>query len=151
MSKNKLVNIDLTDMANGAIQEKLDTVMDGVLENILNPNCEAKKKRKVTITLSMTPTETRNSITLDAQVKSTLVPEDSATTTILVGRNSTGRIEANELKSGTPGQTYIDPDDGKLKDDKGTDIDKVEAEGKNQTAKASTIIDFQHSQKKESN
>ena len=43
---------------------------------------------------------------------------------MLLGRNSdTGMIEANELKSGIPGQTYID-NQGILKDDKGNPIDQ---------------------------
>ncbi|KJW12887.1 hypothetical protein [Levilactobacillus spicheri] len=139
MSK-KLINVDLTDMANGAIQEKLEHVMGEVLDNILNPNTDAKKKRKVTINLVLTPNENRDAVTLDAQVKPTLVPEESATTTILVGRNGKGNIEANELKSGTKGQTYFDPDDEKLKDDKGEDIDKIEEQD-------NTVVDFQKPRK----
>lgn len=139
MSK-KLINVDLTDMANGAIQEKLEHVMGEVLDNILNPNTDAKKKRKVTINLVLTPNENRDAVTLDAQVKPALVPEESATTTILVGRNGKGNIEANELKSGTKGQTYFDPDDEKLKDDKGEDIDKIEEQD-------NTVVDFQKPRK----
>lgn len=140
MSKKKLINVDLTDMANGAIQEKLEHVMGEVLDNILNPNTDAKKKRKVTINLVLTPNENRDAVTLDAQVKPTLVPEESATTTILVGRNGKGAIEANELKSGTKGQTYFDPDDEKLKDDKGEAIEKIEEQD-------NKLVDFQKPRK----
>lgn len=151
--QKKLINVNLTDLAGGAIQEKLDHVMEDVMENILNPNTDAKKKRKVSITLTLSPNETRNAVTLDAQVKSVLVPENGAITTVMVGQNSAGKVEANELKSDAPGQTYFDPDDGKLKDDKGEDIDQVEKEIV-QTADG-TVIDYQSKKnlqrKKESN
>ncbi|HIW72658.1 MAG TPA: replication terminator protein [Candidatus Levilactobacillus faecigallinarum] len=144
MSKQqKLINVDLTELANGAIQEKLDHTMKDVMTNILNPNTDAKKKRKVTITLTMAPSENRDTLTLDAQVKATLVPENAATTTVLVGRNDGGYIEANELKSGTKGQTYFDPDDEELKDDKGEPIEKVEREA----ATSENVIDLQKQRK----
>lgn len=84
--QHKLINVELSELANGAIQEKLDHALKDVMTNILDPNTEAKKKRKITITLTMEPGENRDTLTLDAQVKATLVPEDSATTTVLVGR-----------------------------------------------------------------
>ncbi|HJE44447.1 replication terminator protein [Levilactobacillus namurensis] len=144
--QHKLINVELSELANGAIQEKLDHALKDVMTNILDPNTEAKKKRKITITLTMEPGENRDTLTLDAQVKATLVPEDSATTTVLVGRNDAGYIEANELRSGAKGQTYFDPDDGKLKDDKGEDIAEVEkrdAEDKEDPK----VIDFQGQRK----
>lgn len=140
----KLINVDLKELAEGAVQEKLDHVMEEVLENVMNPNTEAKKKRKVTISLTMTPSENRDTVTVDAQVKATLTPENSATATLLVGVNGDGAVEANELKSGAKGQTYFDPDDAKLKDDKGEEIDEVEKSSKPK------IVDFQK-QKKEAN
>lgn len=138
----KLINVDLKELAEGAVQEKLDHVMEEVLENVMNPNTEAKKKRKVTINLTMTPSENRDTVTVDAQVKATLTPENSATATLLVGINGDGAVEANELKSGAKGQTYFDPTDAKLKDDKGEEIDQVEK------ATKPNIVDFQ---KKEAN
>lgn len=57
---------------------------------------------------------------------------------MLVGRNvDTGMIEANELKSGIPGQTYID-NNGVLKDDTGNPIDKE------QQPETSNVIDLQN-------
>ncbi|GEO70509.1 hypothetical protein [Levilactobacillus acidifarinae] len=150
MSKQqKLINVDLTELANGAIQEKLDHTMKDVMTNILNPNTDAKKKRKVTITLTMAPSENRDTLTLDAQVKAALVPENAATTTVLVGRNDSGYIEANELKSGAKGQTYFDSTDSKLKTDTGEDVDQVEKEASS-AKPAPKVIDFQQ-QKKETN
>lgn len=53
MTKNKkLINFDLSTMANGGVQEKFVQELKKVTENILDPNTDAKKKRTVTITLT---------------------------------------------------------------------------------------------------
>lgn len=145
-NQKKLINVNLTELANGAIQGKLDNVMKDVMDNILNPNTDAKKKRKVNITLTLSPSENRDTVTLDAQVKSVLVPENAATTTVLVGRNDSGNIEANELKSGVKGQTYFDSEDSKLKTDTGEDVAEVEAKDK-KAATDGKVVDFQKQQK----
>lgn len=44
--QHKLINVELSELANGAIQEKLDHALKDVMTNILDPNTEAKKKRK---------------------------------------------------------------------------------------------------------
>lgn len=57
---------------------------------------------------------------------------------MLLGRDINGKVHVNELKSsGAPGQTYIDPDDGKAKTDTGEPVEEVEKEEKRK------IIDLQ--------
>ena len=61
------------------------------------------------------------------------MPRDENETKVLFGRNAeTGYIEANELKSGTRGQMYIDPEDLKVKTDTGESVEDIEKEQKNQ-------------------
>ncbi|VKI22715.1 phage protein [Streptococcus pneumoniae] len=47
----KLIGLDLTHIADGGLQEKLDKELEKVFDNILDLNTDAKAKRKVTITL----------------------------------------------------------------------------------------------------
>lgn len=54
---------------------------------------------------------------------------------MIVGRDDEGRIHANELKSGIPGQTYFD-DNGDMRTDTGELIEKIEKEENNK------IIDY---------
>lgn len=117
------INVNLSKLASGAVQEKLDRAIKDVVKNILDPNTEATKKRKISVNLTITPSELRDSFGLATQVKTTLVPEEDVPATILIGKTAKGDVVANELKSGAIGQTFIDPDDGKLKDDKGNDIE----------------------------
>lgn len=119
----KYIDFNIAELQEGAIQEKIEKEVELIMSNILDLDTDATKKRKLTITIDFTPDENRQVISLDAQVKSTLAPQVSVATTMLAGRNmDTGFIEAKELNSGTPGQTYI-ADNGNLKTDVGDTID----------------------------
>ncbi|MDT3393617.1 MAG: replication terminator protein [Bacillota bacterium] len=136
MAKKLELNIKLSELANGGAQEKFNHELKRIAENILDPNTDANKKRKITLTTTFTPNDDRNIVTIAIDVKSTLAPETGINTLMMVGRNNKGRVEANELKSGTPGQTYFDPEDSTLKDDKGEPVDQVEQ-------KSSNVVDLQ--------
>ena len=51
-------------MARGAIQERADYEMSSLLNNILDPNTSATAARKLTITLTLKPDDTRQNINL---------------------------------------------------------------------------------------
>ncbi|WP_413782868.1 hypothetical protein [Enterococcus faecalis] len=70
------------------------------------------------------------------------MPRDENETKVLFGRNAeTGYIEANELKSGTRGQMYMDPEDLKVKTDTGESVEDIEKEQK-ESATKQEVIDF---------
>lgn len=132
MGKN--IKLNLSELSDGAVQEKIDREVKKVLQNILDPNTDFDKARTVTVTISMKANEQRNSLTTDVSVKSKLAPQKSIATTVLVGRDdNTGQIQAAELLSNAPGQTFIDMNDGVLKTDTGTPIDDIDDSG---------VIDF---------
>jgi len=132
MGKN--IRLNLSELSGGAVQEKIDSEVKKVLQNILDLNTDFDKARTVTVTISMKANEQRNSLTTDVSVKSKLAPQKSIATTVLVGReDNTGQIQAAELLSNAPGQTFIDMNDGVLKTDTGTPIDEIDDNG---------VIDF---------
>lgn len=136
----KNIDIDLSSIAGGGLQEKFDLEVDKVFENIHDPNTKATAKRKVTITIELTPDENREVVSVTSNVKSVVAPLTDVGTTILTGKNlDTGKVEARELKSSVPGQTYIDPEDLTQKTDIGEPIDVVEKE----MEKQQQIIDLQ--------
>lgn len=119
----KYIDFNIAELQEGAVQEKIEKEVERIMSNVLDLDTDATKKRKLTITIDFTPDENRQVIGIDAQVKSTVAPQVSVGTTMLAGRNmDTGFIEARELNSGTPGQTFID-DSGDLKTDVGDPID----------------------------
>ena len=134
----KLIGLDLTRIADGGLQEKLDKELEKVFDNILDLNTEAKSKRKVTITLTMSANEERTVVDTIMEVKSKFAPQNGVATTILVGRDfDTGQVHANELKSTVPGQMYFD-ENGEIL----TDIGQPVAEIEQQTETKPDIIDF---------
>ncbi|MGY3766817.1 replication terminator protein [Vagococcus vulneris] len=135
----KNIDLDLSSIASGGLQEKIDLEMDKVFQNIQDPNTKATAKRKVMITIDLTPDDNREVVSMTSFVKSTLAPLTDVATTILTGKNlDTGQVEARELKSSAKGQTYIDPDDLQAKTDTGEPIDVIEKEMENQQ-----VIDLQ--------
>lgn len=132
---DKTIKIDLSKIANTALQEKVDKELEKVLDNILDLNTKANAMRKLTITLAMSTDDERTVVTTSMEVKSTLAPQKGVSTSVIVGRDDEGRIHANELKSGIPGQTYFD-DNGDMRTDTGELIEKIEKEENNK------IIDY---------
>ena len=49
-------------MAKGAFQERVDYEMARVIDNILDPNTKATAKRKITLTIELTPDDERENI-----------------------------------------------------------------------------------------
>lgn len=137
----KSIDLNLARLGDGSVQEKFDYEMEQVMRNVLDPNTDAEKKRQIVLTIDIEPDEEREMLFVSVSSKSKLVPRKSASTKILFGRGDNGKIEAAELKSGVRGQTYFDPDDGKVKTDTGQDIDDVEKQEKE-------VIDFRAKAKK---
>ncbi|MCV2505667.1 replication terminator protein [Melissococcus plutonius] len=130
------IELQLSELANGAIQEKLDGELKKLFNNIQDPNTDAEAKRGLTIKLEFKPDEKRQVVALKSDITLKLTPVTGVLTTVLTGRDlNTGQIEARELKSEVPGQTYIDIDDGKQKTDTGRPVEELE--------QSNQIIDLQ--------
>ncbi len=142
MSNKHLINFDISKIADGGVQVKLNRALKEVADNIMDPNTDPKKKRSVTLKISVAPDKKRNAANITAEVKTSLAPEEGVETTMLLGRDVKGQTHVNELKSGVPGQTYIDAETGELKTDTGDPVAEVEKEA------AKKIVDLR---KKESN
>jgi len=120
----KAIDLNLSTIKDGAIQEQFELEMAKVLENLHDLNTEPQKKRQVTITLDFATDDNREVIGMVHQVKSKLAPQNPVGTMLLTGRDvETGRIEARELKSGTPNQGYIDMETGEVLDDAGRPVE----------------------------
>lgn len=135
----KNIDLPLSDLANGAIQEKLDYELNKVFNNIHDLNTAAVKKRTVTIKLTFEPDKDRQVVKVESDFTTRLADVEGVSTTVLTGKDlGTGKVEARELKSSVPGQTYFD-DHGDLKTDVGEPVDVVEKE----MERRNKIIDLQ--------
>ncbi len=135
---NKNIDLPLSDLAQGAIQEKLDYELNKIFENIHDPNTEATDKRTVTIKLDFKPDDNRQTVSVDSNFTTKLANVTGVATTVLTGKDLTsGKVQAKELKSNMPGQTYFD-DDAQQKTDVGEPVDVIEKEQQRKN-----IIDLQ--------
>lgn len=57
---DKTIKLDLSQIGDGGLQEKVDKELEKVIANILDPNTETKTARKLAITLTMKPDDTRS-------------------------------------------------------------------------------------------
>lgn len=99
----------ILEMSRGAIMERVDYEMGKVIDNILDPNTAAAKKRKLTITLELLPDDERQQIVVQTTAKSTLVPTTPIVTSLYVTANpSDGQMAVVEMVPQIPGQFSMD-------------------------------------------
>lgn len=94
----------ILEMARGAILERVDYEMAKVMDNILDPNTPATKKRKLTVTLELKPDDDRTNISVSVTAKSNLVPTNPFVTFLAVADGE----NVVEMAPQLPGQLGLD-------------------------------------------
>ena len=94
----------LLQMAKGAIQERVDYEVSRVVDNLLDMNTEAKAKRKVTLTITMTADDDRRVVKVEASAKSTLAPVTPIGTSLVITADEKGEMMLAEIIPQVPGQ-----------------------------------------------
>jgi hypothetical protein len=107
-------NMNIANIADGALVEQADIEIRKVIENILDPNTGTKMVRKVIVELDFKADERRDVSEVKFTVKSKLAPQTPITTRIAFDRNRNGDIVTEELRpNGLKGQLYMD-DNGQI-------------------------------------
>ena len=101
----------LLQMAKGAIQERVDYEVSRVVDNILDMNTEAKVKRKVVLTIVMTPDDDRQVVKIEASAKSTLAPVTPVGTSLVITADGNGEMMLAEIIPQVPGQISMTGDE----------------------------------------
>lgn len=131
-----MTNIKLSDFAGGAVDERFNIELEEVLKNINDLNTDPSKKRKITITVTMTGNDERNLSSVLVEAKTVLVPAMGISSTLLLDHDEKGKPVAAELKSGIPGQSFIS-EQGEVLDDKGQAVLSDE-----EIEKSSKVVNF---------
>jgi len=87
-------------MARGAFEERVDYEMDKVIQNILDPNTKATAKRKITLTIELTPDDERRTIGVQVTAKSTLAATNPVATALYVTSDGNGVTQTVEARQG---------------------------------------------------
>lgn len=107
MKMEETENIDISKIAGGAVAESIKFGLDEVFENILDPNTDPEKVRKLTLVFEFKPDESRQVIKTKTSCKTTLCPTNAITTQMLIGRSG-DKIVAEELLKHDPNQIGIE-------------------------------------------
>ena len=94
----------IIDMARGAFKERVDYEMRKIIDNVLDPNTRADKKRTLTITLDFMPDADRKQIGVAVTAKSKLEPTYAVSTALYITGDSNGEVTAVEMTPQIPGQ-----------------------------------------------
>lgn len=95
----------ILEMAQGAIMEQVNMEVGKIVDNILDPNTDAKKKRQLNLVVDFAPSADRSTVVITATAKSKLLPNNSIQTTLFVDADSrTGEVQAVEMVPQIPGQ-----------------------------------------------
>ncbi len=100
--------MDLNTVAGGQLAVAFQQSFEKVLQNLLDYNCSPKDKRKITIDMTFTENEQRDSFEMDIKVKEKLAPNYPAKTLVYMGRDLvTGNICYEECGNGLRGQMTL--------------------------------------------
>ena len=115
--------MSMDSLCGGALLQRFNLEMARIGQNIMNPNTDPKAARKLVVTLTFKPDESRQMVSTAMQVKTSLAPMVPVSTVMLAGQDlRTGMISLSEHGGGqqgiaTPGEALpvevetIQPDD----------------------------------------
>lgn len=97
MAEETVVSLD--SLARGAAIERFQDALERLVENALDVNTSATKKREITLKVAVTPDKSRSMATVSISCESKLAGPEVVDTTIYLGR-----------KNGKPTATEYNPD-----------------------------------------
>ena len=101
--------LNLNEIADGALQEKINAAMRKVLENMQDPNTPYKVKRGITVKLGFTQTESRGDAVVDVSVETKLAPASPLQMMMSIGKDlRSGEVYAEEYGKQVKGQMSLD-------------------------------------------
>lgn len=102
----------ILEMARGAIMEQVNGEVGKIVDNIIDPNTEPKKKRSLVLTVEFVPSADRSVVAVSASAKCKLQPANSIQTSLYVGVDGkTGEVIATEMTPNITGQVSFDGDE----------------------------------------
>jgi len=101
--------LNLSNLQNGAVIERVDWELQKIARNIADPNTDPKKARTLTLKLKIVPDETREISDIEISVASTTVPMKPLKTRMYMDEDGSGNYQMQELvKNQMPGQVTVD-------------------------------------------
>lgn len=100
--------LELAQIAEGALQENAHAAIEEVVKNMQDPNTPWKNKREVVIKLKFTQNEERNKSACGISVEKKLAPSKPVETNFYLGKDiATGEVFMEEFGNGVRGQMSL--------------------------------------------
>lgn len=99
------------EMAMGAIAEMTDYEVNRIIANIMDPMTAPTDKRKLTLTLTFTPDESRSTIVMDVKARTAIAPLNGVRTMMGITKTRDGELIMAEMMPQVPGQIDMDGDE----------------------------------------
>lgn len=100
--------ISLDSLCGGALSEKINMDLAKIGRNIMDPNTDPEKARKLTITMIFKPDKTRQMIKTTMDTKIVTAPLVAAETVLMIGQDiRTGRVEISEYGNNKPAYQVV--------------------------------------------
>lgn len=116
--QQQAIEFDFNVLSEGAVAKTIARELKKIAENLVDPNVK-NSTRRLNVAVGFKLTDDAKAVSVSAQVKSTLAPDEDKVDTFLIGRNGMGDVEMRPLRSSAPGQLMIDPESGQMLDDDG--------------------------------
>lgn len=98
----------LDEFMDGALTERFNHAMNEVMRNVSDPNTDPKARRKVVISIEVTPNERRDTVTYKTTVESKIAPRIPITQVAFLRVSDDGAITVREVTSQIPGQISME-------------------------------------------
>lgn len=89
--------INLKNLGNGAAIEMFDVELQKVLQDLYDPNKLNDQERSITLTVKFKPGESQGIILTKVSCTSKLGGQKVFGTSLMIGREASGRVEAREM------------------------------------------------------
>lgn len=116
--------IDLNELAGGAMAERIAIELQHLAGNIADPNTKATAPRKLSVTITVTPDAEREIAAAVIDVKTSLAPATGIPTRFIIDQDSNGKAVIGELASGAKKNQLRIDDNGGITDHKGTPVEQ---------------------------
>ena len=98
----------LDQLMDGAMTERFNYELNRVLNNVFDPNTDAKAKRQIQIVIDIVPNERRDEAKFKLDVKSKLAQPMAITQTVFIAQDDRGNVTATEYTNQVTGQINMD-------------------------------------------
>lgn len=102
--------VNLEELVDGGLQEKFESALNSVVENMQDPNTPWKNKRAITMKLTFEQNEDRDDTEVNISVETKLAPVKPIVTRMAIGKDlRTGKVYAQEYGGQMRGQMSFVP------------------------------------------